>query len=101
MTIIDNVWDITQRDALGNLQHAEPVRMNPLSIIETYDIRQEINRTLSDVKVTLTPISGLNIDITTGFDTYAQQGFEFHDRIPYAGVSGAILSRWICCQCKI
>ena len=89
MTIIDNVWDITQRDALGNLQHAEPVRMNPLSIIETYDIRQEINRTLSDVKVTLTPISGLNIDITTGFDTYAQQGFEFHDRIPYAGVSGA------------
>ncbi len=58
VTIIDNVWDVTERDVFGNLQHTEPVRLNPLSVIETFDIRQEINRTLSDVKVTLTPLSG-------------------------------------------
>ena len=85
--IIDNVWNITERDALGRLQHVEQQRLNPLSIIETYDIRQEINRTLSDVKLTLTPVSGLNIDLTTGFDTYGQQGFEFHDRAPYGPVA--------------
>lgn len=87
MTIIDNVWDITARDANGNLKHTELVRLNPLSVIETYDIRQEVNRTLSDMKLTLTPVSGLNIDLTTGFDIYSQQGFEFHDRVPYPGVA--------------
>jgi hypothetical protein len=88
--IIDNVWNITERDALGRLQHVEQQRLNPLSIIETYDIRQEINRTLSDVKLTLTPVSGLNIDLTTGFDTYGQQGFEFHDRAPYGPVAASL-----------
>jgi outer membrane receptor protein involved in Fe transport len=85
--IIDNVWNINERAALGRLKHVEQQRLNPLSIIETYDIRQEINRTLSDVKLNLTPISGLNIDLTTGFDTYGQQGFEFHDRVPYGPVA--------------
>ena len=88
MTIIDNVWDINERDALGNLKHVEQQRLNPLSVLESFDIRQEINRTLSDVKLTLTPISGLSIDLTTGFDTYGQQGFEFHDRVPYSPVAG-------------
>lgn len=83
MTIIDNVWNINERDANGNLKHVEQVRLNPLSVIETYDIRQEVNRNLSDIKLTLTPIDGLNIDLTTGFDNYSQQGFEFHDRVPY------------------
>ncbi|MBA2498358.1 MAG: SusC/RagA family TonB-linked outer membrane protein [Chitinophagaceae bacterium] len=89
MTIIDNVWDINERDALGNLQHVERVRLNPLSVLETYDIRQETNRTLTDFKVNLTPVTGLNIDLTTGFDTYAQQGFEFHDRVPYPFVAAS------------
>lgn len=83
MTIIDNVWNINERDANGNLQSVEQVRLNPLSVIETYDMRQETNRTLSDLRLNLTPIKGLNIDLTTGFDTYAQEGFEFHDRVPY------------------
>ncbi len=87
MTIIDNVWDINERDALGALKHVEQQRMNPLSILETFDIRQEINRTLSDVKLTLTPVNGLSVDLTTGFDTYGQQGFEFHDRVPYGPVA--------------
>ncbi|MEJ7829103.1 MAG: SusC/RagA family TonB-linked outer membrane protein, partial [Segetibacter sp.] len=87
--ITDNVWDINERDAVGNLKHVEQQRLNPLTTIETYDIRQEINRTLSDVKLNLTPISGLNIDLTTGFDTYGQQGFEFHDRAPYGPVAAS------------
>lgn len=89
ITIIDNVWDINERDANGNLKHVEQVRLNPLSIIETFDLRQEINRTLTDVQLKLTPIKGMNIDITNGFDTYSQQGFEFHERIPYPLVSAA------------
>ncbi|MEO6730541.1 MAG: SusC/RagA family TonB-linked outer membrane protein [Ferruginibacter sp.] len=87
LTIIDNVWDINERDALGNLKHVEQQRLNPLSVIENYDIRQEINRTLSNLKLNLTPVTGLSIDLTTGFDTYAQQGFEFHDRVPYGPVA--------------
>jgi TonB-linked SusC/RagA family outer membrane protein len=87
LTIIDNVWDINERDGVGNLKHVEQQRLNPLSVVEEYDIRQEVNRTLSDVKLALTPISGLNIDLTTGFDTYGQQGFEFHNRVPYGPVA--------------
>ncbi len=83
MTIIDNVWNIPERDANGNLKHVEQVRLNPLSVIETYDITTETNRSLADAKLTLSPIKGLTVDLTTGFDTYSQQGFEFHDRVPY------------------
>ena len=89
MTIIDNVWDINARDALGNLQHVEAQRLNPNSVLENFDLRQEINRSLSDVKLNLTPIAGLNIDFTTGFDTYSQQGYEFHGRVPYAPVAAS------------
>ena len=87
MTIIDNVWNINERDADGNLKHVEIQRVNPLSAIEGYDLHQEVNRSLTNLKLTLTPVAALNIDLTTGFDTYAQQGFEFHSRLPYTGVA--------------
>ncbi|HKO82132.1 MAG TPA: SusC/RagA family TonB-linked outer membrane protein, partial [Chitinophagaceae bacterium] len=87
MTIIDNVWNIKERAADGNLKHVEIQRVNPLSVLETFDIRQEINRTLSDLKLTLTPLNGLSVDVTTWFDMYSQQGFEFHPRLPYSGVA--------------
>jgi TonB-linked SusC/RagA family outer membrane protein len=83
VTIIDNVWDIKQRDINGNLQHVERTRMNPLSITEGIDIRQEINRTLADVKLMLTPVKGLSIDITNGFDNYSQAGNTYQPRVPY------------------
>ena len=89
MNIIDNVWDITARDAAGNLKNVELVRMNPNSVIETYNMRQNTNRMLSDLKLTLTPMKGLSIDLTTGFDTYAQEGTTIQPRVPYAGVSAA------------
>ena len=87
LTIIDNVWNINERNANGELQHVERVRLNPLSVLETYDIRTEVNRNLSDIKLTLTPLTGLSVDLTTGFDTYSQQGFEFHNRVPYPEVA--------------
>lgn len=89
MTIIDNVWNVNEREATGALKHVEQVRLNPLTPIETFDLRQEVNRTLTDVQLHLTPIKGLSIDVTNGFDTYSQQGFEFHERVPYPLVSAA------------
>ncbi|HKZ64865.1 MAG TPA: SusC/RagA family TonB-linked outer membrane protein, partial [Chitinophagaceae bacterium] len=86
MTIIDNVWNIDERDANGNLLAVERVRMNPLSIIEGYDLRQETNRVLTDIKLSLTPIKRLNIDITNGFDTYSQAGNTYQSRVPYENV---------------
>lgn len=89
MNITDNVWDINRRDAAGNLQHVELVRMNPNSVLETYDIRQNIDRTLADVKLSLTPFKGFSFDLTNGFDTYAQSGNTLQPRVPYTGVSAA------------
>jgi TonB-linked SusC/RagA family outer membrane protein len=89
MNISDNVWDITAKDANGNLPHVELVRVNPNSVIETYDIRQNVDRTLSDLKLTLTPLKGLTLDFTTGFDTYGQEGTTLQPRLPYSGVSAA------------
>jgi TonB-linked SusC/RagA family outer membrane protein len=89
MTIIDNVWNVNEREATGALKHVEQVRLNPLTTVETFDLRQEVNRTLTDVQLHLTPIKGLSIDVTNGFDTYSQQGFEFHERVPYPLVSAA------------
>lgn len=89
MNIIDNVWDITAKDATGNLLHTELVRMNPNSVIETFDIRQNTNRSLADIKLSLTPVKGLSLDFSTGFDTYAQEGFTLQPRVPYTGVSAA------------
>ena len=54
MTIIDNVWNINERDANGKLLNVEFARVNPLSIIETFDIRQETNRSVADAKLSLT-----------------------------------------------
>ena len=89
MTIIDNVWNVNERDANGNLLAVEQVRMNPLSVIETYDLRTETNRSIADLKVNLTPIEGLSVDITNGFDTYSQTGNTYQSRVPYPAVSAA------------
>ncbi len=83
MTIADNVWNVKELDANGKLQHVERLRVNPLTVIETFDIRQETNRNISDLKLTLTPINGLSIDLTNGFDTYSQDGNTFQPRMPY------------------
>lgn len=85
--IIDNVWDLTARDANGNLPAVEQVRMNPLSVIETFQITQQTNRSTGNIGLELFPIKGLTINAMFGFDTYALVGNEFHPRVPYSGVS--------------
>jgi TonB-linked SusC/RagA family outer membrane protein len=85
--IIDNVWNLNDRDANGNLRQVEQVRINPLSIIETFDISQQTYRTMGNIKLSLFPVKGLNIDLIGGGDIYSLQGNEYHPRLPYSGVS--------------
>ena len=85
--IIDNVWDLTARDANGNLPAVEQVRMNPLSVIETFKITQQTNRSTGNIGLELFPAKGLIVNAMFGFDTYALVGNEFHPRVPYSGVS--------------
>jgi TonB-linked SusC/RagA family outer membrane protein len=83
MFISDNVWDITERDANGNLKQTEKVRVNPLSIIETFKLSQRTNRTIANAKLELFPIKGLKIDASIGTDAYTLRGDEYHPRLPY------------------
>lgn len=85
--ITDNVWDLNERDPNGNLLGAEPVRLNPLSIIETFDMTQQTIRTMSNVKLSLFPVEGLAIDLIGGADVYSLQGNEYRPRVAYSGVS--------------
>jgi TonB-linked SusC/RagA family outer membrane protein len=85
--IIDNVWNLNDRDANNNLKQVEQVRVNPLSIIETFDITQKTHRTMGNVKLSLYPIKGMTVDIIGGADMYSLEGNEFHPRLPYGGVS--------------
>jgi len=87
--IIDNVWDITERDANGQLRQVEAVRMNPLTPIETFDIRQNTHRTMGNIKLSLFPLDGLTVDIIGGGDLYSLQGNEYYPRVPYPGVAAS------------
>lgn len=87
MFIMDNVWQLDERDANGNLKQVELVRMNPLSVIETFDITQRTNRTIGDIQLSLYPVKGLTINAILGVDNYSLVGNEYRPRVPYAGVS--------------
>ena len=51
VNITNNIYNITERDANGNLKAVEPTRINPLSVIETLDLNQEVNRTITDLQL--------------------------------------------------
>ena len=85
--ITNNIWDITKRDPLGNLQAAEPTRVNPLSVIEDFDINQEVNRAITDVQLKLFPFKGFSVDLVLGMDAYGQQGNIFIPPYSYANVN--------------
>jgi TonB-linked SusC/RagA family outer membrane protein len=87
INITNNIYDITQRDDFGNLQAVEPTRVNPLSIIETFDITQDVDRVIADASVHLNPYEGLTVDYIMGLDTYSQSGQIFIPPYPYAGVN--------------
>lgn len=81
--IIDNVWDLEARDAAGNLRQVEAVRVNPLSVLETFKIYQTTNRTSANVGLNLLPAKGFTLGGVFGVDTYGLVGTEFHPRLPY------------------
>lgn len=93
INITNNIYDITRRDANGNLMAAEPTRINPLSAIETFDIRQEVNRSISDLQVNLRPFKGFKLDYILGFDAYSQEGNIFIPIYPYSGVNPAFFDK--------
>jgi TonB-linked SusC/RagA family outer membrane protein len=92
VNITNNIWDITQRDANGNLKAAEPSRINPLSAIETFDINQNVNRALSNVKLSIFPLEGLQLDLIAGLDGFSQVGTQYVPLYPYAGVNPAFFA---------
>ena len=87
INITNNIYDINERDALGNLQAAEPTRINPLSVIEDFDITQEVNRVITDVQVKVFPFAGMTIDYVGGVDAFAQLGNNYIPPYPYSGVN--------------
>ncbi|MGI4744045.1 MAG: SusC/RagA family TonB-linked outer membrane protein, partial [Janthinobacterium lividum] len=94
VNITNNIYDITQRDAAGNLLAVEPTRVNPLSTIEDMKFTQGINRTISDVQVNLTPVKGLSVDYVLGVDAYSQAGQSYIRPYPYQATAGLPAARY-------
>ena len=87
VNITNNIYNIEERDANGNLKAAEPTRINPLSGIETFDLTQEVNRTNTDLQLKFRPSKGLTIDYIFGIDAFNQEGKKFIPPYPYSGVN--------------
>lgn len=87
VNITNNIYDITQRDLNGNLKGVEPSRVNPLTVLEKFDITQRVNRTINDLQLNLTPIKGLQLDWIIGLDAYSQVGKTYIPPYPYASES--------------
>lgn len=83
MTITNNIYDITQRDAFGNLKAVDPGRVNPLTVIETFDFNQRVSRAIGDVQLNLNPVSGLSVDLLAGMDVYTENGLNYIPPYPY------------------
>ena len=89
LNITNNVFDITRRDASGNLLAVENTRVNPLSIIETFDITQQVNHYIPNLHMKIIPFDNFTIDQIIGIDTYTQKGNIFIPVYPYEGVNPA------------
>ncbi|MBH8568987.1 SusC/RagA family TonB-linked outer membrane protein [Hymenobacter sp. BT584] len=94
VNITNNIYDITQRDAAGNLLAVEPTRVNPLSTIEDMKFTQSVNRTVSDVQVNLTPFKGFSADYVLGVDAYGQVGQSYIRPYPYQAAAGLPAARY-------
>ena len=89
INITNNIYDITRRDSNGNLLAVENTRVNPLTIIETFDITQDVSHFIPNLHLTIKPIDKLTIDQIIGVDTYNQEGNIFIPVYPYANVNPA------------
>ncbi|QKZ11152.1 SusC/RagA family TonB-linked outer membrane protein [Spirosoma sp. KUDC1026] len=94
VNITNNIYDITQRDASGNLLAVEPTRVNPLSTIEDMKFTQAVSRTINDVQLNLTPLPGLSVDAVVGVDSYSQLGNSYIRPYPYQATAGLPLERY-------
>lgn len=94
VNITNNIYDITQRDAAGNLQAVEPTRVNPLSTIEDMKFSQAVSRTINNIQLSLTPFKGLSIDYIAGVDAYSQFGKNYIRPYPYQAVAGLPAARY-------
>ncbi len=94
VNITNNIYDITQRDAAGNLLAVEPTRVNPLSTIEDMKFSQSVSRTISSVQLNLTPFKGLAVDYIAGVDAYSQFGKNYIRPYPYQAVAGLPAARY-------
>ncbi|GAB3490149.1 TonB-dependent receptor [Spirosoma knui] len=94
VNITNNIYDITQRDAAGNLLAVEPTRINPLSTIEDMKFSQQVSRTISSVQLNLTPAKGLSVDYIAGVDAYSQFGKNYIRPYPYQAVAGLPAARY-------
>ena len=83
VNITNNLYNIEERDASGNLKGVEPTRVNPLSVIEDMSLTQAVSRTISDLQVKIKPAKGLSIDYVLGIDNIAQEGRNLIERYPY------------------
>jgi TonB-linked SusC/RagA family outer membrane protein len=89
INITNNIFDITRKDLNGNLLAAEPSRINPLSIIETFKTLQQVNRAITNAKLTIFPIRGMKVDFIAGLDALSQTGTQYIPVYPYSGVNTA------------
>ena len=83
VNITNNIFNIYDRDAAGNLKGVEPTRVNPLSVIQDMQLTQAVNRTITDVQFKIKPFNGLNIDYILGIDNFSQEGRNFIKRPSY------------------
>ena len=89
VTITNNIYDLHERDANGALKAVELGRINPLSVIETFNIKQETDRIITDFQLNYKAFKNFNADFIVGLDNYTQKGSVFIPRYPYAGVNPA------------
>ena len=83
VNITNNLYNIEERDASGNLKGVEPTRVNPLSVIEDMSLTQAVSRTISDLQIKIKPTRGLSIDYVLGIDNISQEGRNLIERYPY------------------
>jgi TonB-linked SusC/RagA family outer membrane protein len=86
MNHTDNVFDITQRQANGDLKAVEYSWVNPLSAIETFELTTETKRTISNLQFNLKPFKGFTVRAMVGLDSYGQEGFAYQARYPYPDI---------------
>ncbi len=87
INITENIYDINKKDAFGNYQAVEPVRVNPNTVIHDIQQSQNTSRTIADFQLHATPLKNLMVDYVLGVDNFTNSGQSYIPIFPYPGVS--------------